>query len=98
MVQMVNETEFPQVIANSTVVLVKFGAPWCAPCKALAPILEQVATEGHTVVEVDADESPDLSIQYKVRGLPTMIVFRDGQPAERLSGVQSKDKILELLK
>ncbi len=98
MVKQITESEFQSSINSSAVVLVKFGAEWCQPCKALAPILQQVAEEGHTVVELDADECPDLSIQYKVRGLPTMIVFRNGQPAERALGVLPKDKILEMLK
>ena len=82
-----------EVIKASMPVLVDFGAEWCQPCKMLAPIMEQLATDyqGRAKVgKVDIDEAQKVSAQYSVVGLPTVIVFKNGQELTRLSGLRAK--------
>lgn len=77
------------VLEQPGLTVAKFSAEWCAPCHALAPIVDAVAAargnEAH-FVEVDADASPEASIQFGVRGLPTILFFRDGQLVSRIVG------------
>jgi len=85
--QMATDQNFNQAVSGP-LTLVKFGAPWCQPCRALEPLLHQL--EGQhpnlSVVEVDTDQSPHLSTHFAIRGLPTLILFRNGQEAARQVG------------
>jgi len=79
---------------------VDFTATWCGPCKALAPIVERVATESAgkvKVVTVDTDASPAAARRYGVRGVPTLLVFRNGEKTASHVGVTTKEKVLALL-
>ena len=90
----ITETTFEQQVAQSNIpVVVEFGAPWCPPCRAIAPLLEQLAQEyaGRLVVgTVNVDEEPNLAIRFGVSGLPTLIVFQAGQELQRIRGAASK--------
>jgi thioredoxin 1 len=80
-------------------VLVEFGAAWCGPCKMLEPVLAELAGEYGDRVDfytVDVDQSPQLAMDLGVMGVPTVILFRDGQPAERMTGYRPR-KALEKL-
>jgi thioredoxin 1 len=91
---------FKEIINSDIPVLVDFYADWCGPCKALAPILEQVKAElgdDVKIIKINTDENPDLSMEYSIRSIPTMIVFKNGQGVERVSGVLPKDKIVEMI-
>lgn len=82
--------------AAETPVLVDFWADWCGPCQMLGPVIDEIAgdQEGKAVVaKVNVDEAQDLAVRYQVRSIPTLIVFKDGQPVERLQGVQTKEVI-----
>ena len=97
-VQYVTEAEFQQeVLSAGTPVLVDFTAVWCGPCKMVDPIVKQLAGEWEgkiKVVKCDADQNPNILVNYGIMGIPTLMLFKDGKVAERVSGYQPKDKIV----
>lgn len=77
------------VLNQSGTVLVDFWAPWCPPCRALGPIIEQVAADhkGRAVVgKLNVDESPEIAAQYGIASIPTVLIFQNGQPVQKLEG------------
>jgi thioredoxin len=101
----VSEEDFDRtVLASAAPVLVDFYADWCAPCKMVAPLLDEIAHQkvGHMlVVKVDTDRAPDVAMRYGIRSIPTLIVFKDGQEVERSLGFEPErvrglvDSVLE---
>ncbi len=99
-VKVTDESFEADVLKSGKPVLVDFWAEWCGPCKQIAPALEQIAEElaGQvTIAKVDIDSSPTTPARYGVRGIPTMMLFRDGQMASMKVGAMPKSKILEWL-
>jgi len=100
--QVFNDLNFEQEVLSSEVpVLVDFTATWCGPCKALAPIVDQLADELKGQVKVgklDIDESPLTPGKYGVRGVPTVMVFKAGERAAQHVGLTTKAKLLDLVK
>lgn len=95
------KNNFSEIIKDDKPVLVDFYADWCGPCKMLAPILKEVKQElGEDVkiVKIDVDKNQELSQKYQVRGVPTMILFKNGQQVWRQSGVLQKNDIVEIIK
>ena len=96
-----SKTDFSQSVLEANVpTLVDFWAPWCPPCTQLHPTIEKVgaASDGsYKVVKVNVDEEPELATRYGIQSLPTLVLFRDGEPASRLVGLQSEERIVELL-
>ncbi len=89
----VNDTTFRGSVRQEGVTLVDFGAPWCPPCKVLKPILNELGGEyGEklSVLEVNCDESPSVATEYGIMSMPTVIVFHNGQPVEKLVGLRPK--------
>lgn len=92
---------FKDIISDSKPTLVDFFAEWCGPCKTLKPILEDVKTEigsKASIIEVDVDKNPDAAQKFQIRGVPTMIIFKNGKPFWRQSGVLPKNEIVRILK
>ena len=100
-VKYVTEADFQSEVLNEEKpVLVDFTAAWCQPCKMVDPIVKQLAQdwEGKVkVVKLDADQNPNIMMQYGVLGIPTLMLFRAGQVQERLTGYQPKDKLISKL-
>ncbi len=100
-VKYVTEADFQSEVLNEEKpVLVDFTAAWCQPCKMVDPIVKQLAQdwEGKVkVVKLDADQNPNIMMQYGVLGIPTLMLFRAGQVQERLTGYQPKDKLINKL-
>lgn len=89
------------IIENKKTVLVDFFASWCGPCKMLAPILEEVASENTTdtlICKVDVDECFDIAKSYGVMSVPTLVLFVDGKEKERAIGLKNKDFLLNMIK
>ncbi len=94
-------SSFNDIISSNQPVLVDFHADWCGPCKMLAPILKQVKEElkdALKIVKIDVDKNQVLASKYQVRGVPTMILFKNGKQLWRQSGVLQKNDIINVIK
>lgn len=88
------------VLQSERPVLVDFWAPWCAPCRMIAPMVEAVAEEYNgraTVAKLNVDESAAVSQRFGIKGIPTLIVFKNGAEEERVVGATSKDNLVRIL-
>lgn len=95
------KASFSEIINGEIPVLVDFFADWCGPCKSLAPILKDVKSDlgdAIKVVKIDVDKNQVLATQYQIRGVPTMILFKNGKQVWRQSGVVPKNELLQVIK
>jgi len=89
-----------EIGAASEAVVVDFWAEWCGPCKMIAPILEEIAGEQVGKVKIaklNVDDNPDVARRFEVMSIPTLIVFKDGQPVRRMVGAKGKGQLLQEL-
>jgi len=97
----VSDADFEQTILKSDVpALVDFWAPWCGPCKTVGPVVEELAGEYAGKVKIaklNVDENKDTAAKYGVRGIPTLMLFNNGQPVDQIVGAVPKSRIKELL-
>jgi thioredoxin 1 len=92
-----DDTFEKEVLQSSRPVLVDFYADWCGPCRAIAPIVEEIARELSDrlkVVKLDVDQNPQTAMQYGVQSIPTLLIFKNGKEVERLIGYMSKAKLM----
>lgn len=99
MTQEITDANFESEVLNSDIpVMVDFWAPWCGPCRALAPIIDQVAEEYAgkiKVVKLDTDANPESAVKFRITSIPNLILFKAGKPVNQLIGAVDKSKIEE---
>jgi len=97
----INKANFdPEVLKSSEPVLLDFWAPWCGPCRRMAPILDEIEKDLPGKVKVgklNVDENPELANQFQVMSIPTLMVFKGGQVVEKIIGLTAKPELLQVL-
>ena len=97
----ISDATFDEEIGSSSEpVIVDFWAEWCGPCKMIAPVLDEIATEQAgkvRIAKLNVDDNPDIARRFDVMSIPTLIIFKDGEPQKRLVGAKGKGQLLEEL-
>ncbi len=94
-------SKFSEIINQDKPVLVDFFAEWCGPCKIMSPILKEVKDslgEAVSIIKIDVDKNQELAAKYQVRGVPTLLLFKNGKQIWRQSGVVQKNELISILK
>jgi len=96
----ITDSDFAQQVEQSGTVLVDFWAPWCGPCKMIAPVLEEIDSEigdKIKITKLNVDENPETAGRFGVMSIPTLLVFKDGNVVDKIVGFQPKDALLNTL-
>ena len=94
----ITDDTFGQAILENELILVDFWADWCGPCKKMNPILEELSSEtGLLIGKLNVDENPEKSQEYSVQSIPTMVLFKDGNPVHTVVGAMPKHRLLKEL-
>ena len=96
----ISEQQLHDMISGGKTILVDFWAPWCGPCRMLAPVLEELAADlgdGVVIGKVDVDECPELARQFNVMNIPTLILFKNGQIIDRQMGFKPKAALADMI-
>jgi thioredoxin 1 len=96
-----HESNFEELINTDKPVLIDFWAEWCGPCRMIGPVVEELAheMEGQAIVaKVDVDSNPNLSVQYGIRSIPALMIFKNGKVVEKMVGIQPKAELEKRIK
>jgi thioredoxin 1 len=96
-----SDATFDQDIQGATPVLVDFWAEWCGPCRMVAPVLEQIASEQGDklkILKLNVDEHPAIAQRFRVMSIPTLMLFKDGRPVDQMVGFRPKPQLMERLR
>ncbi len=97
-IQLADESDLQEVVSTYDIVLVDFYADWCGPCQMMEPAIESIAAEtAAAVAKVDVDTSQELAAQFGVQGIPTLLLFAEGENVERMVGMQSADELSSVI-
>lgn len=99
-VQQVSDAEFDSVINADKPTLVDFWAPWCGPCKAIGPVVEDLATEFEdkvSIVKMNVDDNPATPGKFGIRAIPTLILFKSGEVVDQITGAVGKSQLVDLI-
>jgi len=99
-VQQVNDAEFDSLVKSEQPTLVDFWAPWCGPCKAIGPVIEDLAEEYDgkvTIAKMNVDDNPTTPGKFGIRAIPTLILFKDGEIVDQITGSVGKSQLIDLI-
>lgn len=101
MAQQITDANFDEMVIKSDIpVLLDFWAPWCGPCRAVGPIIDELATEYEgkvRIVKMNVDENPTTPSRFQVRAIPTLIIFKNGEAVEQITGAVTKATLKDML-
>jgi thioredoxin 1 len=96
----VNDAEFDSLVKSEQPTLVDFWAPWCGPCKAIGPVIEDLAAEYEgkvTIAKMNVDDNPVTPGKFGIRAIPTLIIFKDGEVVDQITGSVGKSELVDLI-